>query len=88
MALILAMFTLHTIHIASNWYITWLAFIKYGGTTDDAWSVLVNGGPSAVTTVALDGLNDLLTVLRMAIADSIMASLPFPFLPVLNFSHL
>ena len=73
MRLILLMFALQTIHNVCNWYITWLGFIYYGDAPDQALDALeVDGARLSLRVVA--SMFDLLTTLRLAIADSIMVS--------------
>ena len=73
MWLILLIFALQTIHNVCNWYITWLGFIYYGNAPDQALDVLeIDGAQLSLRVVA--SMFDLLTTLRLAIADSIMVS--------------
>jgi hypothetical protein len=74
MGLIVLMFVLQTIHSACEWYITWLGFIYYSDTPDQALNALLaipTNRPLLITVL----MADLLTTLRLAIADSIMASI-------------
>jgi hypothetical protein len=77
MGLIVLMFTLQTIHSVCNWYITWLGFIYYGDAPDKALDALEVDEPSLSLRV-VGSMADLLTTLRLAIADSIMVSTHMP----------
>jgi hypothetical protein len=73
MGLIVLMFALQTIDNIANWYITWLGFIYYGDAPDQALDALeVDGATFSLRVVA--SMTDLITTLRLAIADSIMVS--------------
>jgi hypothetical protein len=76
MGLIVLMFTLQTIHNVCNWYITWLGFIYYGDAPEKALDVLEVDG----AVLVFQSILDLLTTLRLAIADSIMVSTHLPLL--------
>jgi hypothetical protein len=71
--LILLMFTLQTIHNADTWYRDWVAFIKDDGKPKDELLVMENIETTRVL-YATGTLEDLLTALRLAIADSIIVS--------------
>jgi hypothetical protein len=73
MGLIVLMFTLKTISIICNWYPAWLGFIYYSNAPDQALDVLETGGTSHSVHV-IYAMDDLLTPLRLGIADSIMVS--------------
>jgi hypothetical protein len=73
MGLIVVMFTLQTIHNIGNWYSTWLSFIYYSDAPDQALDALDLDGPKLSVRV-FGSMFDLLTTLRLAIADSIMVS--------------
>ena len=77
MGLIVLMLALQTIHVICNWYITWLGFIYYGNAPDQALDTLELHGTSLLLQVVLS-MVDLLTTLRLAIADSIMVSTDWP----------
>ena len=77
MGLIVLMFALQTIHNICNWYITWLGLIYYSDAGDQALDALeVDGAKLSLRIVG--SLVDLLTTLRLAIADSIMVSAGWP----------
>jgi hypothetical protein len=73
-SLIVFMFVLQTVHDVCIWYILWLAFIKNGGSPDQALTVL-EGVPVSNTIIAIISFGDLHTTLRLAIADGIMVHL-------------
>jgi hypothetical protein len=73
MGLIVLMFTFKTISIICNWYPAWLGFIYYSNAPDQALDVLETGGTSHTVHV-IYAIDDLLTPLRLGIADSIMVS--------------
>ena len=73
MGLIVLMFALQTIHIICNWYTVWLGFIYYSDAPDQALDALKVDG--AVLSLRIVGsIFNLLTALRLAIADSVMVS--------------
>jgi hypothetical protein len=73
MWLIIVMFALQNIHNICKWYITWLGFIYYGKAPDQALDALqLDGGILLFRVIA--SMADLITTLRLAIADSIMVS--------------
>ena len=82
MGLIVLMFSLQTVHSACDWYITWLGFIYDSNAPDQALDVLETGGTSHSVHV-IYAMDDLLTPLRLGIADSIMVSTFCHFLLVL-----
>jgi hypothetical protein len=65
------MFVVQTIHNVCSWYTIWLGFIKYDGRSDQAINALL-GVEDTPANIAITGLQDLLTTLRIGIADSIM----------------
>jgi hypothetical protein len=65
------MFILQAIHNGSLWAQIWLAFINYDEAPDKALSAL-EGDEMSPTLIAILGMDDFLTTLRLAIADSIM----------------
>jgi hypothetical protein len=73
MWLIMVMFALQTIHNICKWYITWLGFIYYGNTPAQALDALQLDGEILLFRV-IASMADLITTLRLAIADSIMVS--------------
>jgi hypothetical protein len=76
MGLIVTMFALQTIHNICEWYITWLGFVYYSDAPDKALDALHVDGVTSLSLQVIEAMNDLLTVLRLAIADSIMVSSP------------
>jgi hypothetical protein len=71
MGLIVLMFVLQTIHSACLWYLTWLGVVYYGESTSDT---LEGDELTSLSLLAINSMSDLLTTLRLAIADSIMVS--------------
>jgi hypothetical protein len=80
MGLIVLMYALQTIHSACNWYITWLGFIYYGNTPDQAFDALEQDGSTSLSLLVIGSMFELLVTLRLGIADSIMVSID-PSLP-------
>ena len=84
MGLIVLMFSLQTIHMICDWYIIWLGFIYYSNAPDKALDALrVDGTRLSLRVVG--SMEDLLTTLRLAIADSIMVSTGWP--PLVNMTN-
>jgi hypothetical protein len=77
MGMIVVMFALQTIHNIGNWYIIWLGFIYYSDAPDQALDALQMDGAKLSLQVILS-MFDLLIMLRLAIADSIMVSTGWP----------
>jgi hypothetical protein len=73
MMLVLIMFILHTIHKAVNWYQAWLAFIFHGDDVVQG-AMIIEGFVITPTLNAVYTMQDLLTTLRLGIADGIMVS--------------
>jgi hypothetical protein len=74
MCLIVVMFALQTIHNICNWYITWLGFIYYSDVPDKALDALEVDDLAMLSLRILDSMFDLLTTMRLAVADSILVS--------------
>jgi hypothetical protein len=74
MTLIIAMFVNQTINISINWYLSWLAYIKYGGSSEAA-SIFAETADTPLTVLNLIAVDRLLVVIRLGIADSIMVIL-------------
>ena len=89
MGLIVLMFVLQTVHSACNWYPTWLGFIYYSNAPDQALDALAVDPLMNLTLQVTGSMNDLLSTLRLAIADSIMVSNhPLFLVKITNSSHL
>ena len=73
MGLIVLMFVLQTIHNICNWYIPWLGFVYYSNAPEQALDALEVDDTQILFRV-IESMEDLLTTLRLAIADSIMVS--------------
>ena len=82
MGLIFLMLAIQTIHAICNWYVIWLGFIYYSNAPDQALDALEEDEVKLCLWV-VDSMFTLLTVLRLAIADSIMVSTDSYFQPVL-----
>jgi hypothetical protein len=74
MGLIMLMFTLQTIHNICDWYIVWLGFIHYEDAPDQALDALELDGAASISLRVAGSMVNLLTTLKLAIADSIMVS--------------
>jgi hypothetical protein len=74
MGLIVFMFALQTIDNICDWYIAWLGFIYYGDAPDQALDALEVDETTSLLLHVIGSMVDLLTTLRLAIADSIMVS--------------
>ena len=81
MGLIVLMFALQTIHNICNWYTTWLGFIYYSDASDQALDAL-EVDEAKLSLRVVGSMEDLLTTLRLTIADSIMVSTISYFLPI------
>jgi hypothetical protein len=71
MMLIAAMYVNQSIIISISWYSSWLAYIKYGGSSE-AVTVFYQTEDTPVTLLYLIAVKDFLGTVRMGIADSIM----------------
>jgi hypothetical protein len=71
MMLIAAMYINQSILASINWYMSWLAYIKYGDSSD-AVSVLNGAEDTPVTVLYLLAVQALLGSIKVGIADSIM----------------
>jgi hypothetical protein len=69
--LIAAMYISQSITISMDWYLSWLAYIKYGGSSD-AVSVAYVTEDTPVTVLNLSAAIVLLESIKVGIADSIM----------------
>jgi hypothetical protein len=78
MGLILLMFALQTIHSGCQWYITWLGFIYYSDSPEQALDAFQIDPLTTLWLRVAASLGDLITTLRLAIADSIMVSTHLP----------
>ena len=79
MGLIAVMFALQTIHVIGNWYIAWLGFIYYSDAPDQALDAL-EVDEARLSLRLVQSMADLLTTLRLAVADSIMVNTGWPLL--------
>jgi hypothetical protein len=75
MGLIVLMFGLQTIHSVCDWYMIWLGFIYYGNAPDQALDALEGDTITNLSLRAVVPMLDILNMLRLAIADSIMVSI-------------
>jgi hypothetical protein len=74
MMLISAMYINQTIDISIQWYLSWLAYVKYGGSSG-AMAFLYQTEDTPLTVLYLIGVQSLLMTIRLGIADSIMVFL-------------
>ena len=81
MGLIVLMFSLETVRNACNWYTTWLGFIYYSDVPDQALDAFEIDGVISLSLRVVGSMEDLLTTLRLTIADSIMVSTVSHFPP-------
>jgi hypothetical protein len=72
MALILVMYINESALTALNWYLGWLAYVKYSGSEDQAAAIFLLSEETPLTVLYIGGVTYLLTTLRLGIADSIM----------------
>ena len=72
MILILAMYINETVMVVLDWYLAWLAYVKYGGSNDRALSVILLSEESPLTVINIVAVNNLFVTVRIGIADSIM----------------
>jgi hypothetical protein len=71
MMLIAAMYINQSITISIDWYLSWLAYIKYGGSSE-AVSVSYATEDTPMTVLNLFAVQALLESIKVGIADSIM----------------
>jgi hypothetical protein len=71
MMLISAMYVNRSISVSINCYLSWLAYIKYGGSSE-AVAIFAQTPDTPSTVLSLIGVTYLLTVIRQGIADSIL----------------
>jgi hypothetical protein len=74
MGLVVLMLFLQTVHNIGTWYIAWLGFIYYGDAPAQALEALEVDGTTSLSLHIISSILDLLTTLRLSIADSIMVS--------------
>ena len=74
MTLIGTMYVNQSILDSINWYLSWLVYIKYAGLPE-AMAVFDQGEDTPVTVLYLVGVTNLLAIIRLGIADSIMVFL-------------
>ena len=69
------MLAIQTVHNVIIWYLYWLSSIKYGGTSDQALAIVMGEASMfSKSVLILYAITDLLTILRLIIADGIMVS--------------
>jgi hypothetical protein len=71
MMLIAAMYINQSIIISIDWYLSWLAYIRYGGSPK-ALAILHQTEDTPLTVLYLTAVTALLITIRLGIADSIM----------------
>jgi hypothetical protein len=69
------MYILETISVVTEWYLVWLGFVYYGADSDTGDAVL-NYIPATPTLLAIYSMDDILSVIRLGIADSLMVGYP------------
>jgi hypothetical protein len=72
MVLILVMYINESALAALDWYLGWLAYVKYGGSEDQAAAIVGLPEKTPLTVLYIDSVSFLLATLRLGIADSIM----------------
>jgi hypothetical protein len=72
MILILVMYTNESAQVAVNWYMGWLACVKYSSSADQAVAIYSPSEETPLTVVYMQAGTTLLGTLRLGIADSIM----------------
>ena len=72
MILILVMYINESALVALNWYLGWLAYVKYSSSNDQALAVFFLSEETPSTVLNITSVTLLLRSLRLGIADSIM----------------
>jgi hypothetical protein len=74
MVLIFIMYINESALAALNWYLGWLAYVKYSGSDDQAAAISIywTSTETPSTVLNIDGVTYLLATLRLGIADSVM----------------
>ena len=72
MILILAMYINETVLITLNWYLDWLAYVKYSGSEDQAAAMFIPSEETPLIVLNMIGVSYILRTIRLGIADSIM----------------
>jgi hypothetical protein len=72
MILILVMYINETVTIALDWYLAWLAYVKYSASNDQALAILLLGDDTPLTVLNIAAVHILLITIKVGIADSIM----------------
>jgi hypothetical protein len=73
--LVLAMYINETVVAALNWYLGWLAYVKYSGSNDQALAVILLSEDTPLTVLNINGVTTFMIIIRLGIADSIMVIL-------------
>ena len=74
MMLLIIMYMNQTALVSINWYLIWLAFIKYCGSNDEAVAMLSAGETTPLRVLDLIAVTSLLGTIRMGIVGSMMVS--------------
>jgi hypothetical protein len=69
--LIIAMYFNQTVDISIDWYLSWLAYVKYAGSSEAA-AIFVQTEDTPSTVLPLIAVTNLLGIIRLGIADSIV----------------
>jgi hypothetical protein len=72
MALILVMYINDTALSALDWYLGWLAYVKYSGSEDQVAALFGLSEETPLTVLYIGAVTNLLETLKLGIADSIM----------------
>ena len=72
--LIVAMYIDQTIHVGISWYLSWLTYYKYAGSSK-ALAVFLETKDTPLTVLNLTAMTNLLITIRLGIADSILVLL-------------
>ena len=72
MMVILVMYINESALVALNWYLGWLGYVKYSSSIDQAVAVWNSSEDTSLTELNIAAVSNLLTTLRLGIADSIM----------------
>jgi hypothetical protein len=87
MVLILVMYINESALTALDWYLGWLAYVKYSGSEDQATAIFWATEETPLTVLYIFAVSNLLETLKLGIADSIMVS-HFRFCLFFNSSQL
>jgi hypothetical protein len=72
MILIFVMYISESALVAVNWYLGWLAYVKYSSSENQAAAIVWESENTPLTVLYIGAVTYLLLTLRLGIADSIM----------------